>query len=94
MLRLTENTITDPVILRKQLKEIRKMGFAFDNEEVNVGINAVGVPVFNHEKTPVAAVVVAGLSQGITWEKGSPIVSLVKDTAARISEQLYYRGDE
>lgn len=92
MRRLTPNTITDPVKLRRQLEEIRKRGFAFDNEEVNIGINAIGAPIFNHEGNPVAAVVVAGLSQGITWEKGSPIVSLVKHTAALISEQLYYRS--
>jgi len=93
MIQLTPNTITNPSVLLDQLQEIRRQGFAFDNEEVNLGINAVGAPIFNHEGKPVAAVVVAGLSQAITWEGGSPIVSHLKDTAARISSELYYKGE-
>ena len=88
----TPNTITDIKTLERQLKEIRKQGFAFDNEEVNVGINAVAAPVFDHEEKTVAAVAVAGLSQGITWETGSPIVGLVKETASEISKHLYSRA--
>ena len=89
--RLTPNTITDPEILQEQLQEIRRRGFAFDNEEVNIGINAVGVPIFNHEQKPVAAVVVAGLSQAITWEGPSSLVARLKDTATKISAKLYYK---
>jgi DNA-binding IclR family transcriptional regulator len=80
-------------VLVDQLQEIQRQGFAFDNEEVNIGINAVGAPIFNHEGKPVAAVVVAGLSQGITWEATSPIVSQLKHTAAKISSELYYKGE-
>jgi DNA-binding IclR family transcriptional regulator len=90
MRRLTPNTITNPDVLLDQLQEIRRQGFAFDNEEVNLGINAVGVPIFNHEGRPVAAVVVAGLSRRITWEGASPIASHIKETAAKISDRLYY----
>jgi IclR family acetate operon transcriptional repressor len=90
MKQLTPNTITNEKVLLDQLQEIRRQGFAFDNEEVNLGINAVGAPIFNHEGKPVAAVVVAGLSQGITWEGASPIVSHLKETASKISDRLYY----
>jgi IclR family acetate operon transcriptional repressor len=93
MKQLTPNTITNVRVLLDQLEEIRRQGFAFDNEEVNLGINAMGAPIFNHEGRPVAAVVVAGLSQGITWEGASPIVSQLRHTAARISSELYYKGE-
>lgn len=89
MPRLTANTITDRRTLKRQLQVIRHQGFSCDNEEIDIGISAVGAPIFNHEKKPVAAVVVAGPSQRVTWDGGSPIVSLVKDTAAKITEQLY-----
>ena len=91
MRRLTPNTITNPDVLLHQLQEIRRQGFAFDNEEVNLGINAIGAPIFNHEGRPVAAVVVAGLSRGITWEGASPIASHLKETAAKVSDRLYYK---
>lgn len=43
----TENTITDPETLRNQLEEVHERGIAFQEEELLVGINAVGVPVFD-----------------------------------------------
>ena len=89
--RLTPNTITDPEMLQSQLQDIRRQGFSFDNEEIDVGINAVGAPIFNYEEKPVAAVVVAGPSPRVTWGSDSHIVSPLKDTAAMISAQLHYK---
>jgi DNA-binding IclR family transcriptional regulator len=86
----TENTITDPKVLHDQFEEIRGQGFAFDNEEHDIGINAIGAPIFNNEEKPVAALVVAGPSQRITWDGDSSYVPKVKETAAKISAQLYY----
>jgi DNA-binding IclR family transcriptional regulator len=86
----TENTITDPKVLHEQFEDIRRQGFAFDKEEHDIGINAIGAPIFNNEEKPVASIVVAGPSQRITWESDSTYVSKVKETAAKISAQLYY----
>jgi IclR family transcriptional regulator, KDG regulon repressor len=91
--RFTSKTITDPDALRKHLEEIRRRGFAFDDEERNTDIRAFGCPVFNHEKRPVAAVVVAGPAYRITWERRSEIVPALQQTAAEISERLHYRKD-
>ena len=89
--RFTDNTITDSKILYKEFVDIRRQGFSFDNEEHDVGINAIGAPIFNSDRQPVASVVVAGPSQRITWERDSSFVSLLKETAAEISAQLYYQ---
>ena len=88
--RFTENTITDTRILRDQFMDIKQKGFSFDKEEHDIGINAVGAPIFNNEDKPVAAAVVAGPSQRITWGIDSPIVPMLKDTAAKISAKLYH----
>jgi DNA-binding IclR family transcriptional regulator len=90
----TKSTITDPRILKKQLKEIRKLGVAFDHEEIDEGTSAVGAPIFNHSETPVAAVVVAGPPQRIESDHGSSIVRALKETANRISSQLYSKRHE
>jgi DNA-binding IclR family transcriptional regulator len=86
----TKNTITDPKVLQVQFENVRRQGFAFDKEEHDIGINAIGVPIFNNEEKPVAAIVVAGPSQRITWDRDSSYVPEVKETAAKISAQLYY----
>jgi DNA-binding IclR family transcriptional regulator len=92
MPRFTPNTITDPEMFRRQLQDIRRHGFSFDNEELDLGINAVGAPIFNYEEKPVAAIVVAGPSPRVSWNTNSPLVARLKDTAAKISAQLHYNG--
>jgi DNA-binding IclR family transcriptional regulator len=89
----TSKTITDPELLKKHLKKIRRRGFAFDDEERNTEIRAFGCPIFNHKKKPVAAVVVAGPAHRITWERRSEILPALKQTAADISAQLYYNEE-
>jgi len=92
MNRFTPNTIIDPKEYIRQLQVIRKEGVAFDNEEIDRGVSAVGAPVFDHEDKPIAAVVVIGPSQRILHDKNPHIISLLKDTAAKISTQLQSNG--
>ena len=89
--RFTAKTITDPGILKKHLKGIKQQGFAFDDEERNADIRAFGCSVFNYEKKPVAAVAVAGPAHRISWERRSEIVPALRETAAGISRQLFYK---
>jgi DNA-binding IclR family transcriptional regulator len=89
----TKYTITDPIRLSRQLEDIRGLGVAFDQEEIDEGTSALGAPIFNHEQIPVAAVVVAGPSQRVTWKGDSEMISALKDSAAKISAQLYYKKE-
>ncbi len=90
---LTPNTITDPAAYRRQLARIRRQGYSVDREEIDVGINAVGAPVFDYLDRPVAAVVVAGPAQRITGASDSAVVRKVRETASRISQRLHHRVD-
>ncbi|MBC7246300.1 MAG: IclR family transcriptional regulator [Actinobacteria bacterium] len=92
MPRLTPNTITDPALFRKELAQVRRRGYALDREEIDVGINAVGAPVFDHCGEAIAAVVVAGPAQRITGKGDSQVVVRVKKTAEEISRRLGHRG--
>jgi len=86
--RFTPNTITDPEVLEKHLADIKRNGFSFNIEEHDVGVSAVGAPIFNNTGKPVAAVVVAGSSHLIKVDSNSSIVKLVKETAAEISSEF------
>jgi len=90
--QLTPSTITNPGAYREELEEIQRRGYSLDREEIDIGINAVGVPIFNHEDEPIAAVVVAGPSQRITGEEDSAVVIWMKKTAAEISQRMNYKG--
>ena len=88
--RLTKNTITDFQKLQSQMKEIRRNGFAVDREELDEGTMAIAVPIFNYDKKPIAAAVVAGPPQRIAGEHRKSIVDALKETSKDISEKFYY----
>jgi IclR family transcriptional regulator, KDG regulon repressor len=90
----TSNTITDIDRLYAHFEEIRRLGFAFDQEELDEGTRAVGAPVLDHEKKAVAAVVVAGPAQAITGNQNSRVVLALKETAATLSAQLCYESGD
>jgi DNA-binding IclR family transcriptional regulator len=87
--RFTKNTIIEKEILIEQLINIKEQAFSFDDEEIHQGIKSIGVPVFNQQEIPLAAVVVTGLSHEISWDGDSVIVHLLMDTATTISTLLY-----
>jgi DNA-binding IclR family transcriptional regulator len=90
--RFTENTITDKRKYLHQLEEIRKTGVSFDHEEYDKDSSGIGVPIFNHEGNPVAAIVVTGPSRRISLDINSPVVTEIKAAAAKISAQLHFNG--
>lgn len=90
--RYTLKTLTDPEVLKKTFKEIRKKGVALAFGEYNIDVNAMGAPIFNYEKKPVAAVVITMPVYRTKNHKQAKLVSLLKETAARISHQLLQSG--
>jgi DNA-binding IclR family transcriptional regulator len=91
MQRFTKNTITDPAVLQQQFEEIRHQGASFDIDEIDEGTSAIGAPVFNHKKKPVASIVIAGPSQRIKANDNLTMIAALKEAAAEISAQLYYK---
>jgi IclR family transcriptional regulator, KDG regulon repressor len=90
MQALTPKTITDREVLKRQLEEIREKGVAFCREEMAIGVNAMGVPIFDHENRPVAAVVIAGLASRLQCDPESGVAVALKKTARAISAQLFH----
>jgi DNA-binding IclR family transcriptional regulator len=88
----TPKTITNPEAFRKNLQDIRKKGVAFANGEYNLEIAALGAPVFNNEKEPVAAVVITMPAYRVGRHVQSKLVSHLKGTAKKISEKLTRYG--
>ena len=89
--RFTENTITDIEKLHRHLEVIRRQGFAIDKEELDEGTWAVGAPVLNHEKKPIAAVVVAGPAQRMAKANEKSIVLELREAVDKISDKFYYK---
>lgn len=59
----TEHTITDPLALRRQLKEARRRGYARNLHESELGVLSVAAPIRDKGGAVVAAMSVAGPAQ-------------------------------
>jgi len=89
--RFTDNTITDSQVLKRELKEIRKRGYATDNMEHEEGICCVGAPIRNHQKKVFAAISVSGPSQRFDPPRIPAMAKLVIQTAEEISKKMGYK---
>jgi DNA-binding IclR family transcriptional regulator len=88
--RHNENTIASPRKLKEYLAQVRKLGYAVEFEEDEIGLRCIGAPVFDHTNRVVAAVSVAGTVSQVTEENLSFLVGSVIKTASAISRQLGY----
>ena len=86
--QLTPKTIIDPDIIRSELDQIKKRGYAFDNEGNNTGINAFAVAILDVSGMPVAAVVCAGTHDSVTLSEKKTYLEPLKHTAGVISSDL------
>jgi IclR family KDG regulon transcriptional repressor len=89
----TENTITDPIRLKEQLKIVRIQGYAIDDEENERGIRCVAAPIYNEVGKAVAAVSISGPAFRITKRViQGRLRREVMDTALKISLRLGFQG--
>ncbi|RPI72151.1 MAG: IclR family transcriptional regulator [Geobacteraceae bacterium] len=89
--KLTENTITAPAKLKKDLAMIRKQGYAFTDEEANLGVAAVGAPVLRSNGKIAASLTIAGPRERII-EKKNHLINLIKKFSLEVSQELYCAG--
>ena len=74
--------------LEKELEEIRKNGFALDDEEREIGVTCIAAPVFSDTNYPIAAVSISGPTSRIQEKDISRLSGLVKAAAQKISNDL------
>ena len=88
--RMTKNTIADAGRFSAHLAEIRRRGYAVDDEENEVGIRCVGVPVFDHAGRVAGAVSISGWTITMTPERLPQLASTLQDACQQISKELGY----
>ena len=88
---LTEKTITSPAELKRQLDEVRQDGFATDNEETEIGIRAISVPIFGRKNNVVAAIGIPSPTSRLSQEGLQNMTAALKDAAEQISARLGWK---
>jgi len=80
---LTSKSISSLEELKKNLKRVRKQGYAVDREEYKIGINCIGVPVFGRNGV-IAAISITGPASRFTIDE----MGKVKDKLMTISKEI------
>lgn len=77
----TPHSIQNVATLYQQLSEIRELGYAFDNEEFELGLICFGAPILNAKQEAVAAFCVSGPSTRMLQNKDRCVAALKEATA-------------
>jgi DNA-binding IclR family transcriptional regulator len=82
------NTLSNMTQLLEELENIRKQGYAIDNEEYYEGVRCVAAPIKSGEKV-IAALSISGSVFGMTMERiNRELIDLVVKTGQEISSVL------
>jgi DNA-binding IclR family transcriptional regulator len=90
--RHNDNTIVSARRLLQELSAVRENGYSLDDEEDEIGMRCVGLPLFAPDGSVPAAISVAGTLQQLTNENIKEIVFRMRRTAGYITEAM--RRDE
>ncbi|RSN46756.1 IclR family transcriptional regulator [Actinomadura sp. WAC 06369] len=82
----TPSTFTDPESLIAELARVRERGYALDEEEQEVGVRCVAVPL--RGAPALTALSVSGPSGRLTRETVTDVVPIMLDAAERFAREL------
>jgi IclR family acetate operon transcriptional repressor len=88
----TPRTITDPGLLRAELDAALVAGWASTGDELEIGLNAVAVPIRGMDGNVVAALSVSGPSYRLTTDRFAEVARLAADGAREISHRIGHTG--
>jgi DNA-binding IclR family transcriptional regulator len=87
----TGRTLTDPDQVRVEVDKVRARGWATAVDAVQVGVNALAAPVFDHHGDWRGAVALVGATQFIAETPSERLIALVTDAAAAASRRLGWK---
>jgi DNA-binding IclR family transcriptional regulator len=86
--RHNENTIVNARHLHQHLSEVAMRGYAFDDEEDELGVRCVGLPIFTPDRRVIASISVSGTTSEITLENLQSRVTELKNSALSIERAI------
>lgn len=90
----TPNTVTAPEDLLERLKRIRRVGYAVEDEESDIGTRCIAAPIRQSDGRVIAAIGMAGPRLRIRKRDFPSLAELVMETAQRLSDRLGYEASQ
>ncbi len=88
--KFTSHTITDLDDLQHELKKVKAQGFAVDDEECEVGVRCVAVPVRDLSRSVIASISLSAPSSRLDSYKFDQVVRFLKDIGQKASVEMGY----
>ena len=85
---ITPRTITDPARLSKELKLIRERGYAVDDEEFDLGVRCIAVPVRDFRGKVAGSVGISGPATRVTHARLPELAARVVEIGKALSEKM------
>ncbi|HPB79527.1 MAG TPA: IclR family transcriptional regulator [Sedimentibacter sp.] len=86
----TNNTITNKGEFIKKLEEMKKNGYAIDNEEYVEGLKCVAAPIFDHDGKVRFSLSTTGPAFRMNEERIKELIVIIKEAANEISHRIGY----
>lgn len=91
--RYTDKTITDPGQLKANLAEIRRNGYAVDDEEIQLDQVCISAPIRDYRGAAFAAVTISGPATRIRSKGVEVVAATIQKAANEISERLGWNDE-
>jgi DNA-binding IclR family transcriptional regulator len=85
--RFTKNTIVDPELYYQELENVRKKGYAVDDEEYILGVRAVASPIVGLGQL-MSAIWVVGFKASLNEKKMKAVIEVTKEAAEAIRRKI------
>ncbi len=87
----TPTTITTPEEIAAEMNKVREQGYAFDDEELDLGVRCIAAPIRDYTRRIVGAISISGPTMRVSNARTeSELVPLVLKASAELSTRLGY----
>jgi len=86
------NTVTNPEALKRQLRSIRRAGFAVSHQEFIHGVRSLGVPIRDSTERVIGSLGLVGPETRLTRVRVGELIPHLLETAERITQALRGHG--
>src|SRR5258708_7744762 len=90
LVKRTPRTLTTPAEIRRDAELTRKRGYSLDDEEFNLGVRCLAVPVYGSDGTVVAAIGITAAPGRYTGDRFPEMAAAVKAAATELWRLLGY----
>lgn len=89
--KYTDNTITNKWQLQKELDKIRERGYAYDEEEREIGSRCVAFPIYDDSGKVIAGLSITGPKDRLNDQFIEPRLEVFRKIAMEISRKMGYQ---